>query len=149
MLASRAQSWFHLLFSRIRAAEPVVALERVLGDDEALDAWIAREGDIEWNRRAASAPTLIEDVSDGLGGEGLALVSVGESNVELDRAVLIEQPEQAAEGPVGYASQSKPTRQSPRNSKELNSSASGSRYFLRAASSAGSSRPSSGAGITY
>ena len=65
-------------------------------DDEAADARVARERDLERHGSTASASALIEDMSDGLSGEGAALVGVGEREVEVGRSELIEEPEQAA-----------------------------------------------------
>jgi hypothetical protein len=76
-------------FRSCRARQrPVVTVE-ARSDDETLDAGVARER-LERNRRAARAASLVEDMGDGFSREGPALLSVGESCVELVRAVLIQ-----------------------------------------------------------
>jgi hypothetical protein len=41
---------------------------------------------------------LVEDVSDGLGGEGAATMSLGQGEFDVGRAVLIEQSQEATRG---------------------------------------------------
>lgn len=59
-----------------------------------------RQDDVERNGRTASAPTLVEHVSDRVGGECAALMGLVERSVELCRAVLIEEAEQTTGGPA-------------------------------------------------
>jgi hypothetical protein len=73
----------------------VIRVERAREHDEITDAGIGRQHGRQRDRRTSAAATLIEDVCDRLCREGLPLAGLGNGRVELGRAVLVEQVEQA------------------------------------------------------
>jgi len=73
----------------------VVAVESVRGHDEIAHTRVVGEHDLDRNRLAPSATTLVENVSDGVGGERTATVSLDDRQVEIGGAAPIEQAKQS------------------------------------------------------
>lgn len=65
------------------ASESVVDAERARGDDEISDARIVRQHDGNGSERFSGTATLVEDMRDGLGGEGTATMGLRERELDL------------------------------------------------------------------
>ncbi len=66
--------------------------------DEIAHPRIVREHDFDRDGGTASPVTLVENVGDGLGGEGAASVCLADGKVEIDDAEAIEQIEEPRGG---------------------------------------------------
>jgi hypothetical protein len=75
--------------------EVVIVIEAVRFDDLVAHARVLEGGKEDGRFHAGGATALIEDMRDGFGAEGAAVVSVADRTVEGDRAVDIEEAKEA------------------------------------------------------
>jgi len=80
------------------SGEAVVGGERMRGDAQVADARVVGKRDVEGRRRPSRAGALVEYVRDGVGGQGAARDDVGEGDIELGGAVVIEQAAETGGG---------------------------------------------------
>src|SRR5258706_8240579 len=76
----------------------VVSIQGVGSNDEVTDARIVGKHDLDGQRSAASPRALIEDVRDGLRGEGIAAVRFGDGRIEIRSSVGVEQVKKSGGG---------------------------------------------------